>query len=77
MHKQILKNLLAYHRDLHFEDFCKDLYPEFDISESRGYLHNKYRLFIRNFIFFLSDADECRLEKMSEIIFNRSNTNEH
>ena len=77
MHKQTLKNLLAYHRDLHFEDFCKDVYPDFDTSQSGGYLRGKYALFKHNLMIFLAQLDSDRLEKLSETIFNRSNTNGH
>lgn len=77
MHKQTLKNLLAYHRDLQFKDFCKDIYPDFDASQSGGYLQKKYALFKHNLMIFLAQLDSDRLEKLSETIFNRSNTNGH
>ncbi len=77
MHKQTLKNLLAYHRNLQFEDFCKDIYPDFDTSQSDGYLREKYALFKHNLMIFLAQLDSDRLERLSETIFNRSNSNGH
>ena len=45
MHKQTLKNLLQYHRDVQFKQFCSEIFPDFRLSESYGYLSGKFSLF--------------------------------
>ena len=76
MHKQTLKNLLQYHRDTTFEQFCRDIFPDFNAAESRGYLSGKFGQFQNRFISFLAELDEGHLEYFSDAILKRYGSDE-
>ena len=65
MHRQTLKNLVEYHRDATFEQFCQEIFPDFDPVESSGYLHEKFELFQNRFMLFLSELDELHFDKVA------------
>lgn len=65
MHRQTLKNLVEYHRDATFEQFCQDIFPDFDPVESSGYLHGKFELFQNRFMLFLSELDEVHFDNVA------------
>lgn len=68
MHKQTLKNLLCYYRDTTFEQFCREIFPDFNNKESRGYLSGKFGQFQNRFIRFLAELDEAHLEYFSDAV---------
>ena len=76
MHKQTLKNLLQYHRDVQFKQFCSEIFPDFRLSESYGYLSGKFSLFQYRFMQFLSEQDEAHLENFSDAILKRYGSDE-
>lgn len=76
MHKQTLKNLLQYHRDVQFKQFCSEIFPDFRLSESYGYLSGKFSLFQYRFMQFLSELDEAHLENFSDAILKRYGSDE-
>lgn len=79
MHKHTLKNLPRYHRDAAFEQFCGEVFPDFNAKDSRGYLSGKFGQFQYRFIGFLSELDEAHLEYLANAIqvHNAGVTNEH
>ena len=76
MHKQTLKNLLQYHREVQFKQFCSEIFPDFRLSESYGYLSGKFSLFQYRFMQFLSELDEAHLENFSDAILKRYGSDE-
>ena len=76
MHKQTLKNLLQYHRNVQFKQFCSEIFPDFRLSESYGYLSGKFSLFQYRFMQFLSELDEAHLENFSDAILKRYGSDE-
>ncbi len=71
MHKQTLKNLLHYHTNITFEEFHQEIFPDFKLSGSVNYLHNKFRIFHDCLFLFLAELDECRLEYLADAILKR------
>ncbi len=70
MSELTLKKIQTYCQNLQFQQFCKVVYPEFDLEGPVGYLNSKYELFKNNFIFFLADITEHRLKRLEEAIRN-------
>jgi hypothetical protein len=71
MHKQTLKNLLRYHTNVTFEEFHREIFPDFKLAGSVNYLNNKFRIFHDCFFLFLAELDECRLEYLADAILKR------
>ena len=71
MHKQTLKNLFEYHRDTTFEQFCREIFSDFDPVESCGYLHEKFELFQNRFMLFLSELDDVHFENVALAVTRR------
>jgi len=79
MYKLTLKKLFRYYRDATFEQFCREVFPDFNVKESRGYLNEKFGQFQHCFIGFLSELDEAHLEYLANAIqsHNAGVTNGH
>lgn len=71
MHKQTLKNLLHFHTNVTFEEFHREIFPDFKLSGSVNYLNNKFRRFHEHFFLFLAELDEFRLEYLADAILKR------
>jgi hypothetical protein len=71
MHKQTLKNLLHFHTNITFEEFHREIFPDFKLSGSVNYLNNKFCRFHDHFFLFLAELDEFRLEYLADAILKR------
>lgn len=71
MSKQTLKALLRLHLNITFEKFCKEIFPDFSATESRGYLSGKFGQFQYRFILFLAELDETHQEYLADAITKR------
>ena len=56
-----LNTLIKCHRDMTFEQFCKEIYPDFHLKFSQPYLEGKYSRFQHHFMSFLKELDEQHL----------------
>lgn len=70
-----LVNLHHYHRDATFEQFCREVFPDFDAKKSCGYLLEKFDRFQYCFIGFLSDLDKAHLAYLTNAIQSHNANN--
>lgn len=68
MTQQDLEHLLQYHRNTDLARFAKDLYPDFNLQESPGYLSEKFSKFQHDFTAFLSELDQKRLVCLADAV---------